>query len=735
MNPGPLWRALRSLLFAFAVLALARGRAEGSEGSHRAGTVRLTTPSGGHGPIDLRPDGKQGYSAELAIVNDGREPLVVSRLAVRGDASDPRAAPRLSARLGEGSLPVTLAPGASRKASVSWIPEAPIRQRQLFGHVVVTTSDEQSGEVAMGVRAQLRGSLGPLGAHLLSLVVGVPLLGAIATFLLRALGRRDDRTAHLAATISLGVQTLLAAYLYRGFTPDVSRVDGNDGLQFVEHVVWIRSLSAELYLGADGLAAISLFVTSLVALVAVLPERTIPRGAPGYHAALLLLDAAVMGALAAMDGLLFLLFASIAIVAAGMLVGVWGGERRRAAALRVSLVGLLAVALLGVAVLAVARQADSTFLVDGTKVATTFDLPELSRVSLAAKGATLFGGALPRAAFVLVLVASLLLLAAFPSHAWLGDVLVEATPATGILIAIALPSIGLCALLRIGCAVLPEGMRWASGVVVALGAVSAAYGAFSALGERELRRMAACATTMQAGFVLLGVGSLTPQGLSGAIVLGSTRALACGAFLLLASAIHERVRTSDVTRLRGVAAQMPGWAAALAVAALAQAGVLGLCGAWGPVLALLGVLSGYAPLAAVAAVALVVMAAAQLAAVSRIAFGALDPSWERSELLEAFGGRFPDLSSREWTSIAPLVVLVVLLGVWPAPVVATTTGTVRDLANAVSPPGPDQVARGPSHLGAARAAPPRKSVVFRGSPPHAGSLRSRFGVRGSRTLI
>ena len=684
------WRAFRSLLLALAVVAMAAGSARAQD-SRRAGTVRLETSAGGRGPIDLRPD-KDGYSAELVIVNDGKEPLVVSRVAVRGDASDPRVPPKLTARIAEASLPVTILPGASRKAVVSWIPDHGIRQRQLFGHVVVTTSDEQSGEVAMGVRAQMGGVLGPLESHVLSLLVGVPLLGALATFVARLAGRRDDRTPHVLTSVALAVQTLLAAYVYRGFTPDVSRADGNDGLQFIEHVVWIRGLSAELYLGVDGIAATSLFVTSAVLFLAVLPERTIPRGAAGYHAALLVLDAAVMGALAAMDGLLLLLFASIAVVAAGLLVGAWGGAARRSAAMRLLVPGLLAIGLLSVAIIATARQVDPTFLVDGTKVTTSFSLPELSRVALGAKGATFLGGAHVKVCFVMVLVASLFLLAAFPAHGWLADVLVEAPPATAILVATALPTIGLCAFLRIGCAVLPEGMRWASGVVVALGAVSAAHGALSALGNSDLRRLAACATSSQAGFVLLGAGSLTPQGLSGAIVLGATRALACGVFLLLAWAIHDRARTSDVTRLVGVGTQMPGWATALAAAALAQAGVLGLGGAWGPVLALLGVLSSYAPLAVVAAVALVVLAAAHLSAVSRIAFGPLDPEWKRSELLEPLGGRFPDLTGREWTSVAPLVLLVVVLGLWPAPIVAMTTGTVRDLANGVSPPGPDQVA-------------------------------------------
>ena len=92
---------------------------------------------------------------------------------------------------------------------------------------------------------------------------------------------------------------------------------------------------------------------------------------------------------------------------------------------------------------------------------------------------------------------------------------------------------------------------------------------------------------------------------------------------------------------------------------------------------------GYDP---VSRIALVVIAAAHLSAVSRVAFGPLDPEWEKSDLLEPFGGKFPDLTAREWTSVAPLVLLVVLLGVWPAPVIAATTGTVRDLASVVSAP-------------------------------------------------
>jgi NADH-quinone oxidoreductase subunit M len=677
-------RSVLCLLCLLVALFVTRTSAARGEESRRAGTVRLETSSGARGPLELRVDpGKGSYNGEISIVNDGKDALVVSRIAVRGDASDPRVPPKLTARLTEGSLPLTIAPGGSKKAYVVWAPERTIRARQLFGHVVVTTSDESSGEVAMGVRAQLPGLLGPVEPHLLSLLIGIPLLAGMLTLVLRVLGRRGGRAL---AVVALGTQTLLAGYVYQAFGPDISRVDGNDGLQFVEHAVWLRGIAAEIFLGTDGIAAPTLFLTSAAMFLAVLPEREGPRGIPGYHAALLLLDAALVGALTAMDGLLFVMFAGIAVVTSAVTVATWGAAGRRSAATRIAVAGLFAVLLLAVALVVAARQADPSFLVDGTRVTTTFSLPELSRVVFSAKGATVLGVDLVKVCFIMILVATLFLSAAFPAHGWLGDVLVEAPPAAGILIAIALPTIGMTALLRIGCAVLPEGMRWASGVVVALGAVTAAYGALSALGERDLRRIAASAATSQAGFILLGVGSLSPQGLSGAIVLAATRAIACAGFLLLAASAHERARTSDVVRLSGVASQMPVWGVALAASGLAQAGVLGLGGAWGPILALIGVLSTYAPLAIVAAIALVLMAAAHLSAVSRVAFGPFDSTWEKSDLLVPSGGKFPDLTPREWTSVAPLLFLVVLLGLWPTPVVAATTGTVRDLSSAVASP-------------------------------------------------
>jgi NADH-quinone oxidoreductase subunit M len=677
------------LVVLLVLVALGLARNSAAEELRRAGTVRLEGPLG-HGPVELRAS-REGFFGEFSIVNEGREPLVVSRIAVRGDAADPRAPPKLTARPVDGVLPITIAPGASRRAQLQWAPEKGVRMRQLFAHVVVTTSDEQSGEVAMGVRAQVPGLLGPLEGHVLSLLIGLPLLGALVMLALSAFGLRGELLPRRVALGSLVLQAALASYVYRGFASDVSRIDGNDGLQYVEHGVWIRGLSAELFFGVDGTSAVPLLVTSFVAVLALLSTTPVTRSSLGYHAAYLSLAAAVPGALCAMDGLLFVVFSMVTVFAAALLLGGWGGPGRRIASTKFLVLGTLAVVALLVVVLAASREADATFLVDGTKTKISFSFPELARVAIGAKGGRLFGASLVKVGFVLVLVASLVFLGAFPLHTWLSPMFSESTTGAGALVAASLPSIGMCALLRIGVSVLPEGMRWASGVVVALGAVTALYGALSALGQTDLKRLAAAGSTALVGYVLLGAGSLTPQGIAGAMMLASTRAVSCALLLLIVGAVEERAQTRDVGRLAGVARQMPGWGVGLALAALAQAGMMGLVGSWGPVLAMLGALPNYPPLAFVAAVALVLLGAAHMLVLSKIVFEKIDIAWEKSLLLEPFGGRFSDLSLREGMSVSVLGALILVLGVWPAPLFATTAGTARDLTNSVSPPGPEQI--------------------------------------------
>ena len=196
---------------------------------------------------------------------------------------------------------------------------------------------------------------------ILSALVVLPGVGAL---LVALVGKRRPELVQLTALVSSVVVAGLAIWMLVDFQ------SGEAGFQFVSQHTWIEAWGISWHLGVDGIGVTALFVTSIVTLLVVLRERTVPRGAAGYHAALLVLDAASIGAVTAMDGLLFVLFSSIAIVTAGLLVGTWGGDGRRSAAMRLMIPGLGAILLLVLAFAALARHPDPTFLVDGTSART-----------------------------------------------------------------------------------------------------------------------------------------------------------------------------------------------------------------------------------------------------------------------------------------------------------------------------------------------------------------------------
>ncbi len=657
-----------------------------SQEARRAGTIRLETATGDRGPIVLEASA-DGYTGEIVLANEGKEPLVVSRLSVRGDAADPRVPGRVTVTSVDGPLPLTIPPAGSRRATVAWLPGRDMRMRQLFGHVVVTSSDEQTGEAAIGVRAHLSGLLGFLEDQWIALLLGCPLFGALLALMFRTRGWHEATIERRIACFSLALQTLVALTMAVFFSTEVSRLDGNDGLQFVVHGVWVRSMAAEMFLGVDGLSMVPLLVVSMTAFLAVVSERSRSEGAWGYYVAYLLVDATLLGSMCAMDAVLFLLLVSLAMVTASVLLGGWGSHPERA--LHFALVGCMALALLGLFVVGACSNADPTFLVDGSRTDASLSFPEWSRVAFVAKDAHFLGVGFSKIGFALVLAASILLLGAFPFHGWLLDVLVSAPTSAAVLVAAGFPFLGACTLVRLGAAIVPDGMRWGAGLVVALGAVTAAYGGLRALGETRLRHLLACSTTSSLGIALMGFGSLTPQGLTGGLAVCATRALGGALLLLLAEAMVERFHTDDVTRWGGVARTMPLWALGVAASAVSQSGVFGGACGWGTLLAFFGALPHYAPLVVIASFGVFMQTIAYVLVLSRIVFRPLSRALRDTQGLR---GTLPDLTPRERLGVIPLVTVLAVLGLWPTYLLASMSGTVRDVTNAVNPPGPDQIA-------------------------------------------
>jgi NADH-quinone oxidoreductase subunit M len=657
-----------------------------------AGRIVLSLPGGRPGPLALVP-GQGGWVGTLTITNIGPEPLIVSRVALFGDEDDVRSPTRLAVRFVEGpATSATLAPAASKDVVVSWMPDKDPRVRQAFGHVVVTSSDEQAGEVAMGFRAQLPTGLGWIGEHALSLLVLIPLIVPLLAGASRLAGRRDEPLVRQSLVGLAVVELLLALWAYCRFVPDVGRGDGNDGYQLVERGVWVRSLGSEWYLGMDGMSVALVPLAAGLALVAIL-VHDVDRRSDAHSSALALLAAGAMGALLALDLTLVLAAWQLVLVALVMLVGGWGSARAEYAAAKLGSYGAIGSMAMLAAFVALSRASGRTFLVDGTAVAHTLSIPELARTSFASK-APILGLPFVEVVWVLLLVAVAVATPIVPLHGWLADALEEAPAGAAVVIAGVVVALGPYLLVRVGLGAIPEGARWAGSSISALGVLGVVYGALCAMAQSHLRRFVAYATVANAGACLFGVGALTPQGIAAAVAGLFAHGLAAAMLLGFASAVERRVHTSELARLGGLATETPALGAIAAVGLAVSLGVPGLAGFWGMLLSLLGGFVRHPVLAILMTAAFIALAAAHMRVARLCLLGPVNPAWRHSGLLEPFGGRFPDATRRELVALVPLAALSLLLGLWPAPLLSPIAAVVRDVSAAVDPAGPDPTVGG-----------------------------------------
>ncbi len=676
-------RLLRWLVLLLALAAcLVAGTALAAPLSH-GGRIVLSLPGGGRGPLVLGP-GQGGWIGTITVANVGAEPLVVSRIAVRGDEDDVRSPSHLGVRFADGAATTgTLAPGASRDVVVSWMPDRDPRVRQAFGHVVVTSTDEQAGEVAMGFRADLPSGLGWAGGHALSLLLALPVLVVLLAGAARLAGRRDDPLVGRAALGAAIAEVALSLWGFARFVPDVGKAEGNDGFQLVERAVWLRSVGAEWYLGVDGASVTLVPLAAAMWLVAIVVARP-DRRSDAYHAALALLAASAMGVLVTLD--LVVLFSAwqLLLLALVMLVGGWGGPRGEHAAAKLAVYGALGSASLLAAFVALSRATPGTYLVDGTSVAHTLSIPELARTSFAARGPIL-GVPFAAGTWVLLFLAIAIATPVVPLHGWLPEVLEEAPPGAAVMLAGVVTGLGPYLLVRVGLGAVPEGARWAGPWIASLGVLSLAYGGLTAMAARDLRRFTAYASIAGAGAILFGVGSFTAQGLAGALVGTFARGLAGALLVGAAGALHLRLRTCRLARLGGLAAEVPALAALTAVGLATSLGVPCLLGTWGPLLALLGGFGKHPVLAILLAASIVASASAHLRVARMVLPGAFDEAWRRSPLLRTYEGRLPDATPRERAALFPLVLLALVLGLWPTPLLSAMAAGVRDVSSVVEP--------------------------------------------------
>jgi len=645
-----------------------------------------------------------GSDAELTgsfeIQNVGGGPLRVTRVAVRTSPTDPRTPPGVTVEL-EGKEPQVIPPGESRKATVKWAATT-VKARQLYGHVLVESDSiapgatEPGRPAAIGIHAERGYGLGFIGDHVLSILTFLPLLGVIAIFIAHLVGYKDDKNLRLLTVGIMVVNLALATWLFAKFDNSFTKLDGNDGYQFIEHTVWIRSLNVEYFVGVDGISISMVFLTALISFVGALASFSVHDQLKGYFAMYSLLVTGMFGVFVSLDLFLFYVFWEVMLLPMYFLIGIWGGPRRQYAAIKFFIYTLAGSVFMLLAFIWFYVNCDPGYLVDGSSVTRIFSIPELSRVAWTAKGETILGMMAVKVVWIWLFVGFAIKIPMFPFHTWLPDAHVEAPTAISVILAGVLLKMGTYGILRINFTLLPEASQWAAGAMAVFGVINILYGAFCAMAQKDLKKLVAYSSVSHMGFTLLAMAAMTPQGIQACIVQMFNHGLITGMLFSLVGVVYDRVHTRDIDKFGGLASEMPLYTAFVGFAFMASLGLPGLSGFWGEAMTFIGAFPRFRALTMLAATGVIVTAAYHLWALQRMFLGKFREEWRQSKYLEPFGGKFPEINGRELLTLAPLAVLVLVLGFWPRPLLNLVDKGALDLHRIIDHSGPTQVAQGPA---------------------------------------
>ncbi|MCS0639382.1 NADH-quinone oxidoreductase subunit M [Streptomyces sp. LP05-1] len=510
---------------------------------------------------------------------------------------------------------------------------------------------------------------------LLAFILVAPLLGAVAALLPAPPGLKgkSPEQAVLRHGVTVTGAVLLATIvLALGFDHDQP-----SKMQATTDISWITALGVRVHLGVDGISLPLLVLTALLTFLCALHSHGSPPRAPGTHprafvALLLVLESGTLATFAVLDLLLFFLAFEMVLIPMYFLIARWGGAARRAAAWRFVLYTLLGsvVMLLGL-------------LLVGVKSG-TFDM-----VALATDNGRDISTSVQLIAVLAIGTGLAVKAPMWPLHSWLPDAHTAAPTAGSVLLAGVLLKMGTYGFVRIVLPIAPDGMHLLAPYLGAFAVAGIIYGSLACLalarpGARgDLKRLIAYSSVGHMGFVLLGIATMTPTGVNGALFANIAHGLITGLLFFLAGAVKERYGTADLDTLAGATGaalygRAPRLGGLLAFAAVASLGLPGLAGFWGEMLTLFGAFDPAAGLSrpafrtylAIGAFGTLLTAAYLLIVVRRVCMGAKETA-ERP--------RLPDVARYEYAAWTPLAALTVVAGLWPALLLGLTDPAVQQL--------------------------------------------------------
>ena len=491
-----------------------------------------------------------------------------------------------------------------------------------------------------------------LESHLLTVVAIAPSAAALLLALLPSRWDALHRWLALAASLLVFAASCL---LWVQFNPD------RGDFQMVEKLPWIPQFGITYQLGVDGVSLLLVLLTTLLIPVVILASwSSITEHVKAFHISLLVLTTGMVGAFLALDVFLFYVFWELMLIPMYFIIGVWGGPRRIYAAVKFFIYTMVGSLLMLVAILYLAwahHAATGEWTYGYTDLLAT--APQLPIAGIWSPQALVF------LAFALAFAIKVPM---FPFHTWLPDAHVEAPTGGSIILAGVLLKLGTYGFLRFNRALLPDAWELFVPAMLVLAVVGILYGAWVALVQPDMKKLVAYSSVSHLGFVMLGLAAGTEASVQGAVLQMVNHGLSTGALFLLVGVVYERRHTRMIADYGGIAGVVPVYTAIFMVVTLASIGVPGLNGFIGEFLILTGAWSRFPVAVILGGLGIIFGAWYMLWMVQRVFWNPLDNDANRD---------IEDINLREILAVAPLLVLIVWIGVHPNTFLAPMEAAVR----------------------------------------------------------
>ncbi len=510
--------------------------------------------------------------------------------------------------------------------------------------------------------------------YLISFLIFSPLVAAFVALLLPAKHVSSFRYLTLLTNV---IQILVLILMLLSY-------DNSKAIQFVEQQPWITLnlgtwgiLKATYFVGLDGLSLPLIVLSVFILCIATISSWTVNQNVKGYFILLLILNASILGSFTALDFLLFYLFFEFMLLPMFFLIAIWGGPRREYASIKFFLYTLLGsifilIVMIGLYISVHDPNASGVLVHTFNLLYMTEPSNFISNTILDPNNPWMIGPYNGRLwAFLLLFVGFAIKLPMVPLHTWLPDAHVEASTPISVILAALLLKIGGYGLARIALPVFPEAALYFGWLVGLMGVISIIYGALNAMSSKDLKRLIAYSSVSHMGFVLLGLASLTTEGVTGSVYQMFSHGIISAMLFLIAGVLYDRTQDRMINTYSGLSLKMKSFTTMVLIAFFASLGLPGFSGFIAEILVFLGAFrsnsaTGILPesFAIIATLGLILGAAYYLWTLQRMFFGPFNVKGHISE------DQIFDLNTRELCMLVPLAAATLGFGIFPQPLLA-----------------------------------------------------------------